>query len=615
MTLRRLTRLTAVLLAGALASPAAQAQDPDRVTMTLREFLQLYEASKDRPKPPERPPVPYSIASTRYDGVVHLRDGAASSAVFDARFHVDLHQDEGWTRVRLLPGSVALSSARIGGREASVELRDGWYTLVTDRTGLIDIDVVFATHIDTREGSSSLSFQLPSAGATELTLAVPSAHDLDFDVANARLIEDRTEGATRVVTATVPSAGVMAIGWQRELADADPTDPEDAAELSRVYAEVHTLVEMGDGLMSATTTITHSILFAGVETLSARIPTGFTLLDVAGNGVRDWGLADDGTLTVQLNYAAEGIYPLSLQLERVVGEGDVVAEAPVVVPLGVERSKGWLGVESRGSLEIAAGDVSGATSIDVRSLPGSILGITGNPVLLGYKYLGDGAVIPLHVTQHDDVDVLVTLLDQTRARTMWTGDGRQLTSVSYQVRNNRKQFLRLALPQGAQLWSASVGGRAVQPAQAADGRVLIPLVRSQAAGGALAAFSVEVVYIEDSEAVSDSGKGAFRASLPQADVPSTYVAWSVYVPDEARTKDADGSLHPVDWLSDPIPAQDVYEIQTQSNAMQRSAGDQSLGGGAVPVAVSLPLQGTPLHFEKLLAMDEELWVGFSVKGL
>jgi hypothetical protein len=33
------------------------------------------------------------------------------------------------------------------------------------------------------------------------------------------------------------------------------------------------------------------------------------------------------------------------------------------------------------------------------------------------------------------------------------------------------------------------------------------------------------------------------------------------------------------------------------------------------VAVSLPLQGTPLHFEKLLAMDEELWVGFSVKGL
>jgi hypothetical protein len=603
-----------MLLAVGLASPPVLAQEPDRVTMTLREFLQLYEASKVRPKTPERAPVPYTIASSRYDGEVRMRDGEPSSAVFDVRFHVDLHQTEGWTRVRLLPGTVAISSARIGGREASVELRDGWYTLVTEKTGLIDVDVVFATQVQTSRGSSSLSFQLPNAGATEFTLSVPSDDDLDFDVANARLIEDRTVGALRIVTATVPSTGILSIAWQRELPDA-ATDPEAEGEQPRIYAEVHTLVGLGDGLLSATVTITHSILFAGVETLSARIPQGFTLLDVAGNGVRDWGLADDGTLTVELNYAAEGIYTLSLQLEKVVGEGNLVAQAPVVIPLSVERSKGWLGVESRGSLEIAAGDVTGATSVDVRSLPASILGITGNPVLLGYKYLGDSASIPLKVTQHDDVDVLVTLLDQTRARTMWTPDGRQLTSVTYQVRNNRKQFLRLALPEGAELWSASVGGRAVQPAQAGDGRVLIPLVRSQAAGGTLAAFPVEVVYVEDSEPVGDDGKGMFRGSLPTADVPSTYVAWSVYVPDGAKIKDSDGSLRSVDYLSNPIPERDVYEIQTQNAAVQMSAGHQAMGGGAVPVAVSLPLQGTPVHFEKLLVMDEKLWVSFSMKGL
>ena len=611
----RLVRLAAALGALTLASPAAQAQDPDRVTMTLREFLQLYEASKDRPKPPPVAPVTYTIASTRFTGDVRLRDGEPSSAVFEARFHVDLHRDGEWTRVRLLPGTVALSSARIGGREAAVELRDGWYTLVTEGSGRLDVDVVFATGVATSKGSSSLSFQLPNAGATELSLAVPSEHELDFDVANARLIADTTDGDTRTVTATVPSGGLMAIAWQRELPDAiDPESPDQEADPARVYAEVHTLVGLGDGLLSATTTIRHSILFAGVETLSARIPEGFTLLDVAGNGVRDWTLGDDGTLVVQLNYAAEGGYALTLQLERVVGEGDVVAAAPVVVPLGVERSKGWLGVESRGSLEIAAGDVSGATPVDVRSLPASILGITGNPVLLGYKYLGDGAVIPLQVTQHDDVDVLVTLLDQTRARTMWTGDGRSLTSVTYQVRNNRKQFLRLAMPEGAELWSASVGGRAVQPAQAGDGRVLIPLVRSQAAGGALAAFTVEVVYVEDHEPAV-GGKGSFRGSLPQADVPSTYVAWSVYVPDDAKVKDADGSLRAVDTLSNPIPTHDVHEIQTQTANVQRAAGHQAMGEGAVPVAVSLPLQGTPLHFEKLLAMDEELWVGFAFKGL
>ncbi len=614
MNVRRLARLAAVSVVMTLASPAAMAQDPDRVTMTLREFLQLYEASKDRPKPPAPPPVPYTIASTRYSGEVRLREGEPASAVFEARFHVELHQDEGWKPVRLLPGTAALHSAKINGREAAVELREGWYTLVTEQTGRVDVDMVFAVQVVTRQGSSSLAFRLPSAGATEVELSVPSDENLDFVVANARLIEDRVEGDRRIVRATVPSVGNLAVSWQRELPDAGEPG-EEASDSARIYAEVHSLVGVGDGLLSSTTTLTHTILFAGVDTLRARIPEGFTLLDVQGSGVRDWNLGDDGELVVQLNYEAEGVYPLTLQLERVVGEGDVLTEAPVVVPLGVERSKGWMGVESRGSLEIAAGQVEGATSIDVRSLPASILGITGNPVLLGFKYLGESARIPLQVTRHDDVAVLVTLLDQTRARTMWTPDGRQLTSVAYQVRNNRKQFLRLALPEGAELWSASVGGRAVQPAQAGDGRVLVPLVRSQAAGGTLAAFTVEVVYVESGEAIGDNGKGEFRSSLPLPDVPSTYVAWSVYVPSEARVKTPDGSLHHVDRLSNPIPDRDVHEIRTASPGQAQAANVQAMGEGAVPVAVSLPLQGDPVHFEKLLALDEELWVAFDVRGL
>ncbi len=594
-----------------LASPMARAQEPDRVTMTLTEFLQLYEASKERPKPPQVAPVAFSIASARYAGEVQVRDDEPTSAVFEARFHVELHQTEGWTRVPLLPGTVALSSARISGREAAVELRGGWYTLVTDRTGTVDVDVVFAAEVGTSEGSSGLAFQMPAAGATEVELSVPATEDLQFDVANAKLVEDRVEGDVRIVTAAVPASGVLAIAWQREV-----PEEEQAVDQPRVYAQVTSLVGLGDGLLTVGSTISYNILFAGVDSLSAQIPEGCTVLGVRGAGVREWGV-EDGTLTVQLNYAAEGSYRLSLALERVVGDGDLVTDAPIVVPLGVERSKGWLGVESKGSLEIASGQVTGATSIDVRSLPPEILGLTENPVLLGYKYLGDGAQIPLEVTRHADVAVLVTLLDQTRARTMWTPDGRQLTAVSYQVRNNRKQFLRLALPEGAELWSASVGGRAVQPALAGDGRVLVPLVRSQAAGGALTAFTVEVVYVEDGEGVGDDGKGSFRATLPLPDVPSTYVAWTVYVPDGAKVKGEDGSLRSVERLSNPIPDRDVHEIQTMSNQATQSAGVQaaggSLGDGAVPVPVSLPIQGAPVHFEKLLAMDEELWVGFDLR--
>jgi hypothetical protein len=308
-------------------------------------------------------------------------------------------------------------------------------------------------------------------------------------------------------------------------------------------------------------------------------------------------------------------------MEKVVGEKTQDLQAPVVVPLGVERAKGWVGVEARGTLEVAAGQVQGATAVDVRSLPAAILGITDQPVLLGYKYLGAEPAIPLKVAQHADVDVLVTLLDETRARTMWTRQGRRLTSVKYRVRNNRRQFLRLALPEGAELWSALVGGRAVQPAKAADGRVMVPLIRSQATGGSLAAFEVEVVYVESTEPTADNGRGTFEASLPQADAPSTYVAWTVYSPEEAKVKrwTADGSLRLVKELSDPIPSDDYYYIETETPAFEQQAVVQSDGGGlgtgSVPVQVSLPLQGDAVFFEKLLALDEPLKIEFAYRGL
>jgi hypothetical protein len=215
----------------------------------------------------------------------------------------------------------------------------------------------------------------------------------------------------------------------------------------------------------------------------------------------------------------------------------------------------------------------------------------------------------------------VTLVDQTRARTMWTREGRRLTSVKYQVRNNRRQFLRLKLPEGAELWSASVGGRAVQPAKAEDARVMIPLVRSQAAGGTLAAFEVEVVYVETDDATPDSGRGKFRASLPTADAPSTYVAWTVYSPRKTKVRrlTVDGTLRRVEELSNPIPTDDLYYIDTETPAVAdgaaKQASDGAMGTGAVPVPVSLPLQGEPVYFEKLLALDEALQVEFGYRGL
>jgi hypothetical protein len=603
--------LIVCLLAAPLLPATARAEDPDRVVMKLDDFLAMHDAAT---KPDDEAPHDHAIASARYEGIVTVEEGKPLSATFEARMHVEVLRKKGWARVPILPATVALQSAKIGGREASVVIENDMYTLVTDRRGAFDLDLEFAASVTTEQGRSVVGFDLARSGATSVQLSVPADDDLDFTVANARLKSDTVVGKSRVVKATLPSTGALSVSWQNRI-------PEAARQSARVYSEVYSLVGIGDGVMRTTATIQNTILFAGVEKLRYQLPPGMTLLEVTGAGIRDWQLAENGTLDVLLNYAAEGSYSLELQLEKVVGEKSQDLSAPIVSPIGVERAKGWVGVEARGNLEIGAGKIEDATAVDVRSLPASILGITDQPVLLGYKYLGADPKIPLKVAHHDDVDVLVTLLDETRARTMWTRQGRRLTSVKYRVRNNRRQFLRLSLPEKAELWSASLGGRAVQPAKAGDGRVMIPLVRSQAAGGALAAFEVEVVYVESAAPAGDWGRGEFSAALPLADAPSTYVAWTIYSPDRAKVKKRtiEGTLRHVDELSNPIPAEDLYAIDTVTPQVQEAAGKQAssgaMGTGAVPVPVSLPLQGEPIFFEKLLALDEALTVEFGYRGL
>lgn len=603
------------VLALLLAAPPVAAQSPDLVTMGLDDFLRLYEQSRSRPPAPVAPPRAHSVAVMDLDGEIIDEGGSPLSARFTARARVVVHGDGGWVRVPLLSDRVALESATLNGRPAPVVLEGDGYTLVTDQGGELDLRLTFVAPIRTEAGRSGFSFPLMPAGASTLRLRLPSADPVELTVANAGAQQEQIVGGRRVVTASLPPRGALDVRWQRDTQG----DAAAVAREPRIYSEVTTLVGLGDGVLTATATVRSNILFAGVDQLQLQLPTGVTLLDLSGDGVQDWSVDGAQRLTVKLAYAAEQAHTLRLRMEQVVVPGEVLA--PLVVPLGVERTKGWVGVESRGTVEVGAGEVQGATPVDVRGLPADILGLTSNPVLLGFKYLGADARLPLWVSQHEEADVLVTLLDQAEATTMFTRDGRRLTSVRYEVRNNRRQFLRLRLPEGAELWSVAVGEKAVQPARSGED-LLIPLVRSAASGGALASFGVEVVYVEAGAPPDAAGRGAFEARLPAADAPTTWVGWTIYAPDDAkvRARRATGSLHAVPGLSRPLGAVDVLlsgpaaQLQVQDQARAQAAGG-GMGEGAAPVRVRLPLEGVPYAFEKVLALDEELWLKVPYSGL
>ncbi len=604
--------MTSLILLTALAS--AQDIPSAKVVMPWADFKTLYEQGKAPEDKPEPAPRDWSINRAGYSGVV-TQDGTA--ARFDVDLQVQVHKDKGWIVVPLAPTSVALESAKLGGRDAPVFLEGGWYKLVTDKKGTLDLDLEIAVSVFEANGQSSLSFPMAPSGGTQVTLDVPAEGDLEFIVGQAQFLEDTQEGKVRHMEAILPATGNLSVSWQREISEAQVE-----AQEQRLYAEVHTLVGVSEGVLMGHSDVNYTIVHQGAEALSVTLPADVTLLDVQGSGIREWRVRTQGELQVvdvDLNFEALGSYRLMLDYEKALAEEGGDFTVPRVDVQGVQRVKGYVGVAALSTLEVNPGAAKGARKIDVRELPAAILGRTDQPVLLGYKYRQSDWTLPITVDQHDEIEVLVTVVDTAEAVSMVTQDGRIMGRASWYVRNNRRQFLRVRMPEGSEIWSVKVAGKSVKPGVDDNGEVLLPLVRSQASGGSLAAFTVEVVWVEDGQAPDASGKGAIELTLPRVDVPVTYYRWSVYVPWDAKIKrnSIDSSLRKVEWFSTPVTPEGQYLDMAGQAAMQQSyqAQNAAVDQGVSPVDVAMPVEGQALYFEKLLVLDEELTLHLDYKGL
>lgn len=602
-----------LLLLAALSNAHAQDIPTAKVVMPWSDFKTLYEkgqAPKDTPQPS---PQDWSINRADYRGKV-VEEG--TSAVFTVDMKIQVHKDKGWITVPLAPTSVALKSAKIGGQDAPIFISGGWYTLVTDKKGTLNVQLELAASVFEANGQSSMSFPMAPSGGTQVSLDVPATGDLDFTVAQAHFLKDEAKGGMRHMEAILPATGNLAISWQREITS------EEIAQEGRVYAEVHSLVGVAEGVMSGHSDVNYTIVHQGVETLFVALPSDVTILDVKGNGIREWTVSSaDGFQTVQvdLNFEALGAYRLMVDYELPLADQATEMTIPNLQVGGVERVKGFVGVAALSNLEVVDGTVTGARRVDVRELPGSVLGRTDQPVLFGYKYRQAEWNIPLTVTQHEEIDVLVTIIDTAEAISMVTPDGKVMGRTSWYVRNNRRQFMRIEMPEGAEIWSVKVAGKAVKPARDETGSVLVPLVRSQTGGGSLAAFAVEVTWVEQGTQPDEKGVGSIDLSLPTTDVPVTYYRWSVYVPWQAKVKKKtlESSMRHVEWFNTPVTPEGEYLDLAGQVAQQQTYQAQTgaVQGGVAPVEVAMPVDGQAYYFEQLLVLDEELTVHLDYKGL
>jgi len=573
------------------------------VDLPWNEFKNLLEWSiQKRDADLTPPPTDYIVAASQYAGSL-----ADESASFTLTAKINILRKKGWKRIPILPNSVALTKATLGDG-VFLNSSGAAYELLTEKTGPIDVSLEFSVAVTKSTGINQVGFPRVLAGSSLLDLAI-DREKVDVKVAAAQsLVKKAAAGKTRVAAA-VPAGAQVAVSWEREL-------PKIEAAPTKLYAETRTLVAVAEGMLLGQEVVNYNILHTPLRELALQVPAGANVLTAYGPGVKDWRADDKGRLQVVLSAETIGAFSLRLSYEQLVKEQ---VEAPVVRPLGAELQRGYVGVVAMTSVELSAGKVEGAATVDVRQLPADIAAMTNQPILLGFRYVGEKFAIPLAIKKHEEVGVLVTIVDSGVFTAMQLADGRRITKAIYSVRNNRNQFLRMKMPAGAELWSVSVAGSSASPARDEAGNVLVPLVRSGGGAAELAAFPVEVVYVEAPKAPVPE-RGTLRVELPVfTAVPALHVMYSYYAPEEGRytvgwgESGFSGPLKVVEEFTQlrTAGAAKVVKVNAaeQAKQMQQAFDTQvdaaAKAAGATPIRVRLPVNGKLFKLEKVLVLPNE----------
>jgi hypothetical protein len=120
---------------------------------------------------------------------------------------------------------------------------------------------------------------------------------------------------------------------------------------------------------------------------------------------------------------------------------------------------------------------------------------------------------------------------------MVTTEGRSLTEVRLTVKNQAQPFLKVALPAGASILTADVGGEKVKPVQGSDGN-RVPLLRP----GFHPSGSYTVSFVFLHSGAPFAKKGSSELSLPSMDVPINVMQWEVFLPEQYKVKDFAGDV-------------------------------------------------------------------------
>lgn len=484
------------------------------VVLPINEYQALRQAAFPADAEPVQPPVEATLTRIDYDLKV---EGDLASG--EARLTIDVIKD-GWVRLRM-PEGLMVREAQLDGRQVVLVRRaqevegegdkgDGGNELLLSRTGRSVLTLKIVAPVTTVAGTDILRLPVSSAAVSHAAVEL-ARQGVDVHLTGALLMDHSETATSSRWVANGRGGEPMTFAWRRRV------DDQRASQTLRLRANLTQLVGLGEDATQVNAEVQIEVLQGLAQDVRLQLPEQFTVNQVAGATVADWD-ATARELTVSF------IEPVTQTARFTVsGELRLPRSGKLDVPLmrlpAAERETGGVAVEVLGAGEIKERQATGMDEAEAAEL-GQLISNRQSPSLIAFRMQpADGKsarTLSLNVARYTPQAVLTANVEEAEYSALVTSDGKMLVQSRFAVRNNQRNFLKLTLPAGATLWSASVAGRPIRPGRAPDGSLLLPLEKTKS-GDEAAAFVVEVSYLDHTAAWTDRGRA--HVSLVAVDLP------------------------------------------------------------------------------------------------
>jgi hypothetical protein len=417
--------------------------------------------------------------------------------------------------------------------EANAELRIVYGQPVSDRQ-------VIQLRLERNQALGETNWTLPhievaKAKSTRGFVAVSA--DAGF-----RLTAERTQSLTETPTAFFPRK-VAGIQTAFRLSDADWQATMRVERLPQtVSADVFHLFSIGEGIAYGSSVMNYVVSGAPVAAFRVELSDEYFNVEFTGKDIRGWQKTADGYV-VQLNTPVSGAYTLLATYERPFKPAGETLAFTGARPLDAQTESGHTIIISAYQFQVKAESVSpGLVELEPAEVPSEYRLFFDAPILKAYQYSARPFDLKLALSPLAQGDSLNQVVDRASLDTSISKEGQVLTTIRYFVKNRGNPNFRLTLPDGTDLWSATVNGATVVPV--IDGKDnLIPLPQRA---------DPDTVLTIDLKLAATNSTSATRVTIaaPIVSAPVMLAQWKIE-PDEGQRLDyLKGSLTPVGGVTD-----------------------------------------------------------------